>query len=174
MLASWLRLLPTAAAVLLACCGRETPYTGDGRLIDEGLTDANNRYVIEVGRIDLGRPGAAIFSMSGIPDTYFVIGLQIPAAPGRNAGVAADSPADVSLELTRVPDGMVALITGPLRDWTGPPPQPGGPAFVYQKRPSSFFDAFVEAHYRLNVSVNVPDPAIPPGTLIVFKSAGWK
>lgn len=167
--------IAAVAILLLGGCSNEVGYSGDGRLIDNGVTAADHRYVIEVGAIDLSRKGAATFRMSGIPRTYYALGLQVPDGADRGAGASTSTPADVSLEMTQEGYGMVALITAPLRDWTWLNPKPGEPTFVYLRRASgSYFDAFTEARYRLDVVVNVPDPSIPAGSLVVLKSAGWK
>lgn len=169
------RTLIGAAMLLLGGCSNETAYSGDGRLIDNGVTAADFRYVIEIGSVDLGRKGSTRFKMAGLPRTYFAVGLQVPGGVDRGSAGNAVTPADVSLEITQENYGMVALITAPLRDWTWLNPKPGEPTFVYLRRSSgSYFDAFTEARYRLDVVVNVPDPSIPAGSLVVLKSAGWK
>ena len=161
--------------VLLGGCAKEVTYSGDGRLIDHGLTAADHRYVVEVGSVDLSHTGSARFRLVGLPRTYFVIGLQVPGGVTRGSAGSAMTPADVSLEMTQEDYGMVALITAPLRDWTWLNPKLGEPTFVYLRRSSgSYFDAFSEARYRLDVVVNVPDPSIPAGSIVVLKSAGWK
>ena len=163
------------ALVLLGGCAKEVNYSGDGQLIDHGLTAADHRYVVEVGSVDLSHAGSTRFKLVGLPRTYFVIGLQVPGGVDRGSAGSAATPADVSLEMTQEDYGMVALITAPLRDWTWLNPKLGEPTFVYLRRSSgSYFDAFSEARYRLDVVVNVPDPSIPAGSIVVLKSAGWK
>ena len=170
--ASW---VIAAALVLLGGCAKEASYSGDGRLIDHGLTAADHRYVVEVGAVDLSHAGSTRFKLKGLPRTYFAIGLQVPGGVDRGSAGTAVTPADVSLEMTQLDYGMVALITAPLRDWTWLNPKLGEPTFVYLRRSSgSYFDAFSEAQYRLDVVVNVPDASIPAGSIVVLKSAGWK
>ncbi|MGA2776695.1 MAG: hypothetical protein ABSF94_04000 [Steroidobacteraceae bacterium] len=169
------RLVIGAAMLLLGACSKQIPYSGDGRLIDNGFAAADHRYVIELGSLDLTRKGSRNFVMAGLPRTYFVVGLQIPGGINRGSDASAATPADVSIEVTQENYGMVALITAPLRDWTWANPKPGEPTLVYLRRSSrSYFDAFTEARYQVNVVVNVPDPSIPEGSLVVLKSAGWK
>lgn len=174
MPAPLLTLFSATAMLLLAGCQQSADYAGDGRLIDHGPAAADNRYVIEAGAVDLSRKGTVSFKMSGIPRDYFVIGLQLSGRPARAADGSVQTPANVSIELIREDFGMVALIAGPLRDWTWSAPDTG-PAFVYQRQASrSYFDAFPEAHYRLSVTVNIPDPAFDGRSLLVLKTGGWK
>jgi hypothetical protein len=171
-----LPLLPISltATLLLGACQQSVDYVGDGRLIDHGPAAAENRYVIEAGPVDLSRKGTANFKMTGIPRDYFVIGLQLRGHPARAVDGSVQTPANVSIELIREDFGMVALIAGPLRDWTWSGPD-GGSAFVYQRQASrAYFDAFPEAHYRLSVTVNIPDPAFAGGSQLVLKTGGWK
>lgn len=161
--------------MLLDGCSQSVQYAGDGRLIDNGVTAPDTRYVVEAGTVDLSRAGSTTFRMSGLPRTYFVIGLEVPVGADGAATKAATTPADVSLQVYQENHGTAALVTTPLRDWTWSRGARQGSAFVYlPQSPRSYFDAFTEARYRLTVTVNVPDPSIPAGSLVVLKSAGWK
>ncbi len=166
--------LSMAGLILIGSCAEKSSYSGDGRLIDNGVTAPDHRYVIEVGKVDLARVGSATFKMAGLPRNYFVVGLQIPAG-ALSASGHRDSPADVSLEVVREQGSMVALVIAPLREWTWSNPRHETAAFVYLRESArSYFDSFTEHRYLVKVTVNVPDPSIPAGTLIVLKSAGWK
>jgi hypothetical protein len=163
-----------AAVALLGGCSKQE-YAGDGRLIDRGWTQAHERYWAEVAVLDLTRTGSQTYRMTGLPPTLTVLGLQVPGRVDRGSGGGTPTTADVSLELTQENYGVVALITGPLRDWSWAPSAEADSAFAFQpKASSSYFDAFSDVHYRLKVTVNVADPAIPAGTLVVMKSGGWK
>jgi len=160
--------------VSATACSQHDQYTGDGRLIDYGVTAAVTRYVAEVGQVDLTRTGSATFKLSGLPRTYFVIGLQMPVHADPAADGHLHTAADVSFEVVRDDYGMVAVVTSPLREWTLSNPLHGDSTFVYLRRAQSYFDAFPEAHYRLTVTVNVADPTLPHTSWVVLKSAGWK
>jgi hypothetical protein len=160
--------------VMVVACAQHDSYAGDGRLIDNGITAAETRYVAEVGRVDLAHSGTAKFEFSGLPRTYFVVGLQMPARAALGADGRLRTGADVSFEIVRVDYGMVAVVTAPLREWTLSNRPHGDAAFAYLRRSQSYFDAFPEAHYRLTVTVNVPDPSLPPDSWVVLESAGWK
>jgi hypothetical protein len=174
MPAPLLTLFSATAMLLLVACQQSVDYAGDGRLIDHGPAAADNRYVIEAGAVDLSRKGTATFKMTGIPRDYFVIGLQLSGRPALAVDGSVLTQANVSIELIREDFGMVALIAGPLRDWTWSGLETAS-AFAYQRQASrSYFDAFPEAHYRLSVTVNIPDPTIRGKSLLVLKTGGWK
>lgn len=164
-----------ASITLLSACSKPIAYSGDGRLIDNGVTAPDHRYVIEVGNVDLARSGSFSFKMAGLPGSYFVVGLQIPVRSNQGSGEHPATPANVSLEIVKEQGDMVALVIAPLHDWTWSNPQHTDSAFVYlRESPRSYFDAFTENRYLVKVTVNVPDPSIAAGSLIVLKSAGWK
>jgi hypothetical protein len=169
------RTLLAAGLAMLAGCSQPVAYGGSGRLTDNGWTAPDYRYVVELGTLDLTRPGSATFTIAGLPKAHYVIGLQVPVAADQ--GGAADSGliADVALQLMRVPEGQVLIITGPLRrqTWTGAPHEAS--SFVYRREKyESFFDAEPGDRFELRVVVNTPDASIPPGTTVVLKSGGWR
>ena len=168
-------LVAAAAIGLLAACAKHQPFAGDGRLIDHGVTAPDQRYEIEFGPVDLSRVGTTHFRMRGLPDTYFVVGLQFPRPADAGGTAAPTTPADVSIQVYQENHGMAALVTTPLRDLKWLPSKQKDSVFAYlPQSPRSYFDAFSEARYQLTVTVNVPDPALPRGALAVLKSAGWK
>lgn len=160
---------------ILSGCARDIPYSGDGHLVDHGLTAPDHRYVAEIGTLDLSRPGTKTFRFAGLPKAHYVIGLQLPLAADKGADPDSGTVADVALQLMRVGEGQVLIITGPLRglDWVGD--SDGMSAFAFRRKDyEAYFDAEPKEHYELRVVVNHPDPALPPGTEVVVKSGGWK
>ncbi|MFI4888946.1 MAG: hypothetical protein ACHQIL_00280 [Steroidobacterales bacterium] len=167
--------LQAAGLALLAGCSHPIAYTGSGRLIDNGWTDPDYRYVVELGTLDLTKPGSATFRIAGLPKAHYVVGLQLPVAADQGGSADSSLVADVALQLMRVPEGQVLIITGPLRNltWTGKPHQES--SFVYRRELyESYFDAEPKDTFELRVVVNVPDGSIPPGSKVVLKSGGWK
>jgi hypothetical protein len=51
----------------LSGCYRVSQYSGDGQLTDNGRFAATDRYVLDLGPIDLTRPGMRTFRLSGLP-----------------------------------------------------------------------------------------------------------
>jgi len=52
-------------------------FQGDGRLVDRARSPKKDRYVLDLGPVDLSRTGKYTYTMNNLPDTYFVAGLKI-------------------------------------------------------------------------------------------------
>jgi len=164
-----------ATLALLAGCSQEVHYSGAGRLIDKGWADPSSRYVVELGTLDLTKPGSTTFRIAGLPSAHYVIGVQVPLPADQGRAADTGTIADVALQLMRVPGGQVLIITGPLRSqtWAGRPHEAS--SFVYRKESyESYFDAEPGDVFELRVVVNTPDASIPPGSKVVLKSGGWR
>jgi len=148
-------------------------YTGDGRLLDNGPTAANDRYVVEVGTIDLSQRTSKTFALKGLPSVNFVVGIQVSSATGKsNDGPIAD--ADVLMEIRDESGSQVVGVAGPLRTWTWSGSLRGGPSFVYERGPpGSYFSPAAKSSYELRVTVRTPSSVATPA-LVVLKSGGWK
>jgi hypothetical protein len=168
-------LLLTAMVALLAGCSQDIAYKGPGRLIDKGWWNPEHHYVVELGALDLTRPGSMTFRFTGLPEGHYVVGLQIPYPADKGGAPDSILLADVALQLMQEGLGQVLIITGPLRslNWTAEPT--AASSFVYRHDLyESYFDANPKESYELRVDVNTPDTTIPPGSKVVPKSGGWK
>jgi hypothetical protein len=162
-------------ALLAACAPEPPPYSGDGRLTDQGFTAPDHRYVADIGAVDLTRTGETVWHFAGLPKAHYVMGLQVPMAAASGAGADSAVVADVALQLIRIGEGQVMIITGPLRslDWASEPTPDA--SFVFRRKDyEAYFDAEPKEHYELRVVVNTPDARVSPGTRVMLKSGGWK
>jgi hypothetical protein len=167
--------LLTAVIALLAGCSRDIAYKGPGRFINEGWWNPQHHYVIELGALDLTKTGSMTFRFTGLPKAHYVIGLQIPLSADKGGAPESGLVADVALQLMRVGQGQVLIITGPLRTLNWSPEPKSASSFVYRHDLyESYFNANPDESYELRVDVNTPDPSIPPGSTVVLKSGGWK
>jgi hypothetical protein len=167
--------LLTAATVLLTGCSQDVAYKGPGLFIDRGWWDPDHHYVVELGVLDLTRTGSTTFRFTGLPQAHYVVGLQIPLPADKGGAPDSTLLADVALQLMRVGEGQVLIITGPLRSLNWSPEPKSSSSFVYRHDMyESYFDASPAESYELRVDVNTPDPSVPPGSKLVLKSAGWK
>jgi hypothetical protein len=165
----------TVIIVLLAGCSQDIPYKGPGRLIDMGWWNPEHHYVVELGALDLTKPGSTTYRFTGLPEGHYVIGLQIPYPADKGGAPDSMLLADVALQLMQEGLGQVLIITGPLRRLNWSPDPTAASSFVYRRDLyESYFDANPHESYELRVDVNTPDPTIPPGSKVVLKSGGWK
>jgi hypothetical protein len=169
-----LALLATSIA-LLAGCSRDIPYKGPGALIDNGWWDPDHHFVVDLGGLDLTKQGSTTYRFTGLPQAHFVVGLQIPLPADKGGAPDSTLVADVALQLMRVGQGQVLIITGLLRSLNWSPEPKTASSFVYRHDLyESYFDAEPAESYELRVDVNTPDPSIPPGSKVLLESGGWK
>jgi hypothetical protein len=160
---------------LLSACSASDKYSGDGRMVDNGVTAANERYVVELGYVDLTKIGSHTFRIAGLPKANFVIGLQIPVVTTNGAEAAATTTADVSIKLIGPTQEIIVDVAGPLSEWTWSGPLHATSNFIYKREPlKSYFDATPSTEYHLRVDVRTVDRATGTRALVVLKSGGWK
>jgi hypothetical protein len=164
-----------ATIALLIGCSQDIVYKGPGRLINNGWWDPHFHYVVELGTLDLTKQSSTTYRFTGLPQGHYVIGLQIPYPADKGGAPDSALVADVAMQLMRVGQGQVLIITGPLRSLNWSADQKSASAFVFRHDLyESYFDANPGETYELRVDINTPDPSIPPGTKMVLKSGGWK
>jgi hypothetical protein len=163
--------------LLLFGCYRVSHYSGDGQLIDNGPTAATDRYVLNLGPIDLARSGTKTFRLANLPEANFVTGVEISVASGdRAANATRRANPVISLELSG-PEGKVLFTKKSALDaWTWSVPASGLPAFVYgREEPRTYFNAAPKTAYTLTLNVLEPDRSETKYTaLLMMKSGGWK
>ncbi len=113
------------------------PSFGCGRWAARGLGTAQDRYVVDLGRIDLSRPNRQSFKMRGLPSVEFTMGLrQVNVSAGCDA--TAFGAVRVALNVQADDGAVVVAENAPLADWAASPhlvyrrgaerqePRPGG------------------------------------------------
>lgn len=174
-------LRPVAHVALIAIAGflsgcPMTKYSGDGALVDNGSDAATDRYVLDLGPIDLTQRTRRTFRLVGLPESNFVVGIQILAAadPALIGGRLVNP--TVSLSLSESAGAMLFSKTAPLNDWAWSVPASAGTAFVYGRdAPSTYFDAAAGAEYTLVLDVVEPDQSGSKYiAVLTAKTGGWK
>jgi hypothetical protein len=164
------------AAVLLGSCSAEGRYAGDGQLIDHGPGAANERYVLDLGTLDLANVQQMQLRMSSLPATEFVAGVQVePVEP--LARLPEDfGAAVVSMRLADADGATVISISKPLREWTRSESVDRPEYFFYVRDDSpTRFTPVKGQSYSLTVTVSpAPVAEAPVQTRILLKSGGWK
>ena len=109
-----------AAALQVAACGQSPHYRGDGTFTDFGPQTAHERYVIDLGAIDLSRPNRQAFRMLGLPSVELTMGLrQVNVSAGCDA--AALGAVRIRLDVDTEDGAVVISEEGPLSAWTSSP-----------------------------------------------------
>lgn len=160
--------LAIAIGVGLSC--RHRAYRGDGAFDDRGWYWGTNRYRLDLGSIDLAKPGVQLYSMAYLPAEHFTLGFEIMHS---SAAVRIDRDLPINPRLRLELKSRSERIIGeerPLAEWilsTG-----GGPAFVYCGGPDEtgwdrtpgtawgchFTPTDAKQQYTLRVEVLEPDP----------------
>lgn len=123
---------PTARATvvlaLVLAASAPLAHEGDGTFTDNGAQAPHSRYVLDLGPVDLGKPGSREFRFARLPGTEFTLGLRLAV----RAGEAAARPAvSVRLALENENDELVVHAAGRLADWLWS--EAGDAWFVYQR-----------------------------------------
>jgi hypothetical protein len=73
----WTTLGCGVLAIALTGCLAGMFYSGDGRLIDHGPTAFDQRYVLDLGSVDLRKTGKVQYHLGKLPNVPFNVGLDI-------------------------------------------------------------------------------------------------
>jgi len=84
LLAALFAAVPTGA--LLFAAFPAAAHKGDGTFTDHGPRGAHNRFELDLGPVDLERPGGHEYRFSDLPAEEFVFGLRLTAADGQKLG----------------------------------------------------------------------------------------
>lgn len=105
------------AFALLVGCDAASRYRGDGTLHDAGFATAHERYVIDLGAVDLSSPKRQTFNMAGLPGVEFTAGLR-PVDVSGGCDARALSEVDIRLSIRTEDGATVVDEAGSIRTWT--------------------------------------------------------
>jgi hypothetical protein len=103
------------ASILVAACD-QSGYRGYGEFTDRGAEAANERYIVDFGRIDLSKPNHKFFKMVGLPSVEFTMGLR-PVNVSSGCDAAALNSVSIRLEVAAENGAFVMAEEGPLNTW---------------------------------------------------------
>ena len=102
------------ASLLTVACG--SGYRGYGEFTDNGAGAATERYVVDFGKVDLGKPNQKAFRMAGLPHVEFTMGLRRSNfAAGCDA--AALAKVTIKVEVQSEEGAVVIDEEAPLGSW---------------------------------------------------------
>jgi hypothetical protein len=144
---------------ILTHCYSKSHYSGDGELIDNGPLAATDRYVLDLGVVELNKKGSYTFKIENLPTVNFVIGIEIQVSP-KDQNVLENQIVKpiISLELLNPQTAQVIHNQSSLDTWTWSVKGMGNTAFVYRREfPSTYFTPAPDGLYNLRIVIVRPD-----------------
>jgi hypothetical protein len=195
---TWSPSAVTGAIFVTILAGCATSYVGDGQLADHGPFAAKDRYVVDLGPMDMMRTGARQYVLGNLPRERFVIGLEIADLRPNQPGVER-SKRDGQVRLLLEGPGHSTVIqeNEKLGLWTWSFVQGETKSFLYREGQQSwvrleggamtgtrqdlredegwgsFFSPRPNVEYRLTVEVVEP-MSRPASARLLVKGGGWK
>jgi len=111
-------ILASVGAVTLCSACVVSDFQGDGRLIDHGPFAAKDRYVLDLGPVDLGRTGKYTYTMTHFPAIDFVVGFEIIEAEPNRGGNRPSHEGRIRLLMETSTHEIVISEDSALSSWT--------------------------------------------------------
>lgn len=171
----YMRILLIASVV--AGCNGVSQYDGDGVLVDQGRFAATDRYVLELGTVNLGQSNVISYRISGLPEANYVVGFEVPmeVTPDNTRNIGLQYPI-VSVSLRGSKGQIVFASEGRLDHWTWAVPAEGEYVFVYDRdRNPTYFDVLSGGDQEFQLVVQIQGNGQSDiQARILAKSGGWK
>lgn len=178
-----LQALALAIVVTASSSCATNHYQGDGRLVDHGAFAATDRYVLDLGHVDLGESGRYTYTIAGLPSVVFATGLEITEAePNVNPLQRPPHPGRVRLTVQTAEQETVISDEGPLNSWLWSFGRGEAKSFLYRaknkadlgdRRSGTTFTPKSGAKYLVTLDV-LEAQTTPRPTRLVLKGGGWK
>lgn len=163
--------------VLVAGCDSVANYSGDGKLTDNGIFAATDRYVLDLGPVPLKNRGEKKYRLENLPKESFVVGIEIrPAVKDLASLERKPINAVVSLLLAASDGKQVFAVDSNLSSWTWNLPSTADYAFIYVRNdPGTYFIPTSKSGYAMTLKVLQPDSgSLQYEARLLAKSGGWK
>ncbi|MEQ8939317.1 MAG: hypothetical protein RLT30_11540 [Gammaproteobacteria bacterium] len=171
-------VIPIIFLGFLAGCYSTSDYLGDGQLIDNGIFESKDRYVLKLGDIDFNKHGNYDYNIIGLPpDEEFIVGFELTSEKKIDIFSTLPNNAEIFVRLTENQEKILFEVRSKLNNWvwnTGSL-EPNR-AFIYVGgENSSYFNSNTVKKYKLTISILQPNTiAIPTKAKLLAKSGGWK
>lgn len=161
---------------MITNCYSVSSYSGDGRLTDNGPGAATDRYVLDLGTVNLDKQNTQIYHIKDLPVENFVICIQINAPPENR--ILIDKQAINSImfiELIGPNHESLISVQAPLNTWTWSSDD-SNTAYIYRRnKPDTYFTPIKNGQYKLKVEIVQPDSStLKYVARLLMKSGGWK
>ncbi|MEZ5496153.1 MAG: hypothetical protein R3F25_04905 [Gammaproteobacteria bacterium] len=168
---NWVLLL--FVVILTSGCFKWTRYAGDGTFVDNGLLSYANRYMVELGEIDISRVGINNYTLKGLPRATLIVYLQITEDKQNSWGEKKNYPAIVRVKLQNSKGQYLIQEESSLNQWTRSYSALDNFSHLYIRGDSdssgSYFDSEKKDVYKLSVEILSSSFNRPTSVLLV----GW-
>ena len=151
--------------LFLSGCYRTSEYSGGGQLIDNGIFAAKDRYILDLGKIDLNVSGNYVFNIIGLPpDEEFVVGFELESEQKIDIFSTLPNNADILVKLTENKDVTIFEARSNLSDWVWSTGSlyPNS-AFIYMSGENkTYFKSNKATNYKLTISIIKPNQITIP------------
>lgn len=163
--------------VLVAGCDSVANYSGDGKLTDNGIFAATDRYVLDLGPVPLKNRGEKKYRLENLPQESFVVGIEIrPAVKDLASLERKPINAVVFLSLAASDGKQVFTVEADISSWTWNLPSTADYAFIYVRSdPGTYFTPASKSGYTMTLKILQPDSgSLQYEARLLAKSGGWK
>ncbi len=154
-------------------------YSGDGKLIDNGLTAANERYILDLGEINLGSNGEYTYKVSNLPKQNFVFGINVSSESIKDNSFVWDAPINAKIKLNISSNGKTIVQENALaKEWTWSHKSGDSLVFGYRRNNGSagtYITPNRGASYIVKLKIYETDgTGNKYKSSLLAKSGGWK
>ena len=149
-------------------------YSGDGRMIDNGPLAATERYILNLGGVNLGKRGLSTFRMKNLPSVKFNCGIALPFPPdARQKGWTG---AIIAIRILDENGQIAWQASGPLQNWPWATRRDSTEVIAYAPDPTvGYFLPKEQSTYQVQFEVLTEDTSVSNlKASIELKSGGWK
>jgi hypothetical protein len=167
----------------------EINYTGDGKFTDKGRDASRDRFLLDLGQVELNQKSKSSYTIKGLPETSFTIALQVDLPVSNNFPLESPTlypplqftnETVLSLEMEDVDGKKLFNYNGPLSKLNRNVrrTEKGYKPIYYLERqaaaPGTSFTPKNKMTYRLNISVIQAYQSAPKISVIAVGHSGWK
>ena len=167
-------------SLLILLSSESHSYNGDGKLIDSGPTSATERYVLDLGEINLGTDKEYTFKIRDLPATNFVFGINLVSEKINGIDFAENIPINAKIEFLILNNENEILLddSAYINKWVWSQKRGANSAFGYRRingKSGTYFTPSKGASYTVKLKISETDgTGNKYNTKLLAKSGGWK
>lgn len=161
-------------------CYSESDYSGVGKLTDNGPSAATDRYILDLGTVDLSKIGTTTYRIANLPAANFVAGIDF-SVESINQEIISNNNLNTSVSISLADSNGEEIFNknGRLANWSWARKRiEPTKAFIYGSGSGleqTYFDPKPHAEYVLKFTVlKIDSTHIKHEATLKLKSGGWK